>query len=361
VLGWGGVYRVERSKGIVAITFGASAVKPARLWLIVPLLLVAAACSNPTPDLPPVVDVAQVFGRAPTCAGGDAGVGDAGLDAADASVGDGDPDAAVDAGPGAWVGGAKVVIISVDGLRPDAIFAAPAPHLLEQACRGGYIWQARTVLPSLTLPSHASMLSGVVPEVHGIFHDDNLSGRGVIMVPTVLSVAHEAGRRVVVVVGKAKMAQLAPVGTRDVYRWIDGTDGEVVDAALMEVAAGFDLMFVHLPGVDYVGHLRGWMSAAYLAQVRTSDEAVGRLLAGLPLTAIVILTADHGGAGYGHGSASVSDMSIPWIITGPGITAGHALLPPVQTVDTAATAAFVLGVQLPANVTGRPVAQAWSR
>jgi hypothetical protein len=351
VLGSAGVYRVERSKGTVAT----SVVKPALIWLALPLLL-AAACSNPTPELPPVVDVVEVFGRAPICAGGDAGAAtDAGVDA---SVADGDPDAGVDAGPGASAGAPKVVIISVDGLRPDAIFAAPAPQMQQQACRGGYIWQARTVFPSLTLPSHASMLSGVTPEVHGIFHDDNLPGRGVIMVPTVLSVAHQAGRRVVVVVGKEKMAQLAPVGTRDVYRLIDGTDAEVVDAALLEVAAGFDLLFVHLPGVDYVGHAQGWMTFAYLAQVRATDQAVGRLLAGLPPTATVILTADHGGAGYGHGSASIVDMSIPWIITGPGIAAGRALAPPVQTVDTATTAAFVLGLQLPANVTGPPVTHA---
>jgi len=359
VLGSAGVYRVERSKGTVTVE--ASVVKLARGWLVLPLLLVAVGCSNPTPEFPPAIDVTQAFGRAPICSSGDAGAAAEGDGGGDASVADGDADAGVDAGPGAPVGGAKVVIISVDGLRPDAIFAAPAPHMQGQACRGGYIWQARTVLPSLTLPSHASMLSGVTPEVHGIFHDDDLPGRGGIMVPTVLSVAHQAGRRVVVVVGKEKMAQLAPAGTRDVYRWIGGTDGEVVDAALTEAVAGFDLLFVHLPEVDYVGHLQGWMSRAYLAQVRATDQAVGRLLAGLPPEATIILTADHGGAGYGHGSASVSDMSIPWIITGPGVTAGHALLPPVQTLDTAATAAFVLGVQLPANVTGRPVAQAWSR
>jgi hypothetical protein len=356
VLGWPAVYRVARSKGIAT----ASDAKPARRWLALLFLpLVAVACSNPTPELPPAVDVTQVFSRAPICGGGDAGseVGaDGGLDAADASVAVGEGDA----GSGEATGGARVVILSVDGLRPDAIFAAPAPHMLAHACRGGYIWQARTVLPSLTLPSHASMLSGVTPEVHGIFHDDDLPGRGVITVPTLSSVAHQAGRRVVVVVGKSKMAQLAPVGTRDVYRFIDGTDAEIVDVALSEVTAGFDLLFVHLPGVDYVGHLRGWMTAPYLAQVRATDEAVGRLLAALPPTTTVILTADHGGAGYGHGSASIADMSIPWIVTGPGIAKGRALLPPVQTVDTAATAAFVLGLQLPANVTGRPVTQAFA-
>ena len=34
--------------------------------------------------------------------------------------------------------------------------------------RGAYTWQAQTILPSLTLPSHVSMLTGFTPDVHGV-------------------------------------------------------------------------------------------------------------------------------------------------------------------------------------------------
>ena len=60
----------------------------------------------------------------------------------------------------------------MDGLRPDAIFHAPAPNLQALACQGAYSWRARTIHPSITLPSHASMVSGFPPEQHGIFHND---------------------------------------------------------------------------------------------------------------------------------------------------------------------------------------------
>ena len=308
-------------------------------WLL--LVAVVAGClDRRAGEAPPSIAVSAVFGRAPACA--------------DAGVVVSAPVAALAPGTG------KVVIISVDGLRPDAVFLAPAPHILAQACRGAYSWQARTILPSLTLPSHASMLSGVTAEVHGIFHNDNDPVYGPIAVPTVLGLAKQAGKRVVVVVGKEKLGQLAPPESRDVFRWIAAGDAAVVDAALAELGAGFDLLFVHLPGVDLEGHADGWMTSRYLEQVRATDNAVGRLLAALPPDATVILTADHGGAGYVHGSAVAEDASIPWIIAGPGVAAGHALASAVATMDTAATAAHLLGVQLPAEAPGRAVLEAWT-
>ncbi|MDX1520978.1 MAG: alkaline phosphatase family protein, partial [Anaerolineae bacterium] len=49
-----------------------------------------------------------------------------------------------------------VVIISVDGLRPDAILQTDTPILDGLIGRGAYTDQARAVLPSVTLVNHAS-------------------------------------------------------------------------------------------------------------------------------------------------------------------------------------------------------------
>jgi hypothetical protein len=265
----------------------------------------------------------------------------------------------VPVGPGGVVAAtAKVLVVSIDGLRPDAVFKAPAKQLLALACAGSYSWQARTVDPTVTIPGHASMLSGFPPEAHKIFHDDLRPGY--IAVPTVMAQARRAGRRVVIVVGKEKLIQLAPPDTFDVFVWAPGGDNDVADKAIVEARAGFELMVVHFPDVDLTGHAQGWMSEPYLAQVRTTDAALGRLLEVVPPETIVIVSADHGGYGYIHWSDLPEDHYIPWIARGPGVPAGHAIAQPISTMDTAATAAQILGVKLAPGARGQPVLEALS-
>jgi arylsulfatase A-like enzyme len=101
------------------------------------------------------------------------------------------------------------------------------------------------------------------------------------------------------------------------------------------------------------------MSADYLAAVRRADAAVGRIVAALPSDTTIIVTADHGGHPEGHGSDRPEDTTIPWVITGPSTQRSKYLGTYIRTVDTAATAAFVLGVTLPPDAEGRPVYDAF--
>jgi hypothetical protein len=252
----------------------------------------------------------------------------------------------------------RVLVISVDGLRPDAIFVAPAPHLLELACRGAYSWQAETITPSMTVPAHASMVSGFLPDVHGLFNDDLRAGY--LAAPTVMGVAKAAGKRVVIVVGKEKLVQIDPPGSADVYV-LAGSDEEVINQAILQASGGFDLMFIHLPLVDLTGHATGWMSSAYLAQVAATDTALARLLQVVGPEVTVIVTADHGGYDFIHWSGAPEDWQIPWIIAGPGIRPGQALTTAISTVDTAATAAAVLGLTLDEGASGQPIDEAFAR
>jgi N-acetylneuraminic acid mutarotase len=238
---------------------------------------------------------------------------------------------------------------------------ADAPRIFTLAQSGAYTWNAQTIFPPVTLPSHASMLSGYTPEGHGITWNDNLPGRGTISVPTILSVAHDAGLRTVMVVGKEKMGHFNAPGSVDSYSYIITGDQGVADEAAAQIQQGFDLMFVHLPNIDFFGHSTGWMSETYLFEISNADSAVGRLLDALPENTTVILTADHGGHGTGHGSNIPEDLTIPWIIAGPNVVADHLLTSHVTTTDTAATAAYILGLSLPADVVGQPVYEAFGQ
>jgi hypothetical protein len=253
----------------------------------------------------------------------------------------------------------KMVFMSIDGLRPDAIVKAPAVNMLRLLCKGSYSWQAQTIRPSITLPSHASMLSGFPPEVHGLYHNDLRPG--FIPVPTVLAVAHAAGLRTVMVVGKEKLVQLAPDNTVDSFVWAPNGDDDVAATAIAEAKKGFDLMFVHFAFVDLTGHALMWLSDAYLRQVQATDAAVGRLLKALPEHTTVLLSADHGGHGFNHQAGVPEDLTIPWIIAGPTIRKAHAISAPISTLDTAATVAQVFGLRLRADAVGRVVQEAFDR
>jgi phosphopentomutase len=160
------------------------------------------------------------------------------------------------------------------------------------------------------------------------------------------------------IAGKEKFTHFRDEGGCEA--WVTGKgDSEIAAAAAGQVSWGVDLLFVHLPDVDAAGHASQWMSAGYLAAVRRADEAVGRIVAALPPDMTIILTADHGGHDTAHGSNDPTDVTIPWIIAGPGIATGRPIAGTVRTMDTAATAARVLGIRLSPGTTGTPVAEAF--
>lgn len=252
----------------------------------------------------------------------------------------------------------RVAILSVDGLRPDALARTETLNLHGLMSRGAHTLAARTIDLSNTLPAHTSMLSAYPLSVHKVSWDDYQPGKR-ITVPMLFTATKAQGLRSAAVVGKDKFLHYRDMGDADAFVLALQGDDDVANQAIAQMAAPWDLMFVHLPDVDLTGHAKGWMSTAYLERVTVADRAVGRVLAALPEGATVIVTSDHGGHGFGHGTTLKEDVSIPWIIAGPGIRKGVTITTPVSTLDTAATAARILKMSLPGDVGGRSVAPAF--
>src|SRR5262245_24870919 len=250
----------------------------------------------------------------------------------------------------------KVALISIDGLRADAVSAENTPNIWALAARGAYSCSAQTIFPSNTLPGHASMLTGVEPLVHGVTFDE-YSDTFQFSTPTALSLVHAAGKRSVMVVGKEKFRQLLTTGSVDSFTWSKYGDDDIVNEAIVQMQTGFDFLFVHLPQVDQVGHFSGWMSPEYIAQVKTADAAFGRLSTYLPVGTTIILTSDHGGAQKVHGTTAKTDLTIPWIIAGPRVLRRGAISRNVRTTDTAMTILAVLNITAPSNCTGKSVSE----
>jgi predicted AlkP superfamily pyrophosphatase or phosphodiesterase len=254
----------------------------------------------------------------------------------------------------------------VDGLRPEAIKLADTPTLDELIAQGAVSWSAQTVLPSATLPGHASMVCGSSPEVHGVNWNSYQPERGYVPLPTLFSVVHEAGFSTALFVGKAKLEHLAVPRTVDSFANIIGGDARVAKRAVEYLReASPDVLLVHLPDVDTTGHVHGWLTPGQLDFVTLADGALATLLNTLETigrleSMLIIVTADHGGVGTAHGGSDPESMTIPWIIAGPGIRPGYEIKGDVMVYDTAVTAAWALGLPLPAEWKGKPIVEAFS-
>jgi phosphopentomutase len=211
------------------------------------------------------------------------------------------------------------------------------------------------------------MLSGVGPEKHKIIWNEINLELGIIEVPTLFSLAHEAGLSTAMVVGKPKFEHLVIPGSVDDYIYAGFTDSQVVKEAVQVIEAGLpDLLFIHLPDVDSAGHLSGWMSSDQLEAIALTDHQVGKVVSALEAggeleTSLLIITADHGGHERLHGSDLPEDMTIPWLAVGPGIPAGLTIAGEIISYDTAATALYALGVPVPPEWDGEPVLEIFNQ
>jgi predicted AlkP superfamily pyrophosphatase or phosphodiesterase len=258
----------------------------------------------------------------------------------------------------------RVLILSIDGLRPDAILAAPMPNLLNlMQTSAAYSLNAQTIYPSATLPAHSSMLTGLCPSKHGVDWNDYLPEKGYANGTDIFDLAHAAGLQTVMYVGKEKLRQVTEPSSTDIFVYINDRDLVIADDLIANFPRDFGLLFVHFPLVDGMGHEYGWMSPEQLSVAYRADEALGNILAeldarGLRDETLIIVTADHGGHDTSHGSSRPEDMTIPWIASGPGIQP-KVLTTQVHTMDTAATAAFILGLPIPPEWDGLPVYEAF--
>jgi arylsulfatase A-like enzyme len=272
----------------------------------------------------------------------------------------------------AFVGATShVIIVSIDGLRPDAITRFGATTIGRLASEGSHTYSATTINPSKTLPSHTSMLTGEGPDEHGITWNSNETDtHATVAIPTVFGIARSNGLTTAAFFSKGKFNHLEVPGSLDYSQAPNGNRKWDADRTIGDVerylrSSKPNLLFVHIAEPDKAGHLWGWMSGLYGRAVRKSDAAVARLLTVADRAYgednyTVIVTADHGGHGRTHGSSRAEDMTIPWIAWGKGTNEGTTIAGTVRTMDTAGTALWLLGIAAPDGWTGTPVREAFS-
>jgi predicted AlkP superfamily pyrophosphatase or phosphodiesterase len=262
-----------------------------------------------------------------------------------------------------------VFIISFDGGKPSVMQQSKMPVLQKLAREGAVTWNAQTVMPSITLVSHTSMLTGVRPKKHKVDWNNWDPPKGIVTVPTVFSLAkadakaQKTGVTTAMFFGKEKFFHLAQPGMLDAMCLPDYSAKIVSEqAAQYIISRKPHLTFIHFADPDGAGHDKGWGSKEQIQAFADCDNALKVVLnalqkAGIAHKSAIILSADHGGHEKTHGTDSPDDMIIPWIAYGAGIRPRTIITAPVSTCDTAATALQLLNIPLPSNFDGQPV---WS-
>ncbi|MBI4601448.1 MAG: alkaline phosphatase family protein [Planctomycetes bacterium] len=256
----------------------------------------------------------------------------------------------------------RVLVVSIDGLRSDAVTVELTPSLAGLKARGASTLGAESLEPTFTIPNHVSMLTGLTPAAHGITAADDPGD--LVVDGTILELAHARGLKTALYLSKAKLRLLAKPGALDRYVVsAQGASSEAAGALLQDLedpAARWHLAFLHIAEPDAAGHGHQWMSPEYLEAVREADRLVGRIVGrleelGLRAGTLLIVLADHGGAGSGHASPVPEVRRVPWIATGARVRGGAAIGRRVHVHDTAPTVLRALGLEIPLWMEGAAV------
>jgi predicted AlkP superfamily pyrophosphatase or phosphodiesterase len=263
----------------------------------------------------------------------------------------------------------KLLFIMLDGCRPDGLLQADTPRLDSVWQSGAYTWRARSVMPCVTLPAHTSIFRGVSPEKHGV-KADNIYVSSASTYPSIIEVAKMGNLRTAMFYSWEQLRDISNPGSLDTSYYVSAHYGEDNDTHIAQTAAAHlvekqpDFCFLYLGDIDINGHLFGWMSPEYISAVEANDRAVGMVLDTLERHNLrerytILIQADHGGHETDHGADTPEDMTIPWMLNGRHIKQAHEIQQSVSLLDTSATIAHALGLEIPTVWEGKPVHEAF--
>lgn len=289
--------------------------------------------------------------------------------------------------------GTPIVLISVDTLRSDHLpaygYGGVETPSIDRLCRDGILFErAYTHIP-LTLPSHVSLLTGLLPPTHGV--RDNLGY-------TVDSTTALLLQQTLKESGYATGAGVSAYVLRRATGISAGFDFFEDDIEISSDPSGPGVQAIQRPGAETLNVVRPWLRSvsdqpfflffhifephspydppaeyaarypsAYDGEVAAADQVVGDLLDELRdlrvyEESLIVFLSDHGEGLGDHGEAEHglflyrSTLQVPLILKLPrGERAGETIEYPVQLIDVNPTLVSALGLQLGEHVRGTPL------
>jgi arylsulfatase A-like enzyme/Flp pilus assembly protein TadD len=282
----------------------------------------------------------------------------------------------------------SVLLVTLDTFRGDFLGSSrsggPAtPKLDELAKRGVAFTRARASAP-LTLPSHASILTGLYPPEHGV--RGNGSFRLADRHRTLAEALRESGYETAAFVASFVLdARFGLAQGFDLYDDDLGTEtaelespeaertGDLVLASFANWLRSRDdtkpfFAWVHFydPHFPYRApepFASRYGADSYAAEIAYTDSLVGEVLKSVPPSTFVVVLGDHGEGLGEHLEATHSlliynsTIAVPMILAGPGLPGGRSISTLSRTIDLPATILDYLGLP-PALGSGRSLRSA---
>lgn len=268
----------------------------------------------------------------------------------------------------------RVLVIGVDGLKPDAIPEADTPVLDALIASGTYNDNAQCEDLTFSGPNWSTILHGVHRDRHGVVNNAYM--------PTQLGdypdlFAHLEHARPEWTTARLTtwdmIHQRQPTGADiDLFQPYDqgGDDyvarrgAELIAGDVPDAPHGVHAIFVYLGNVDIAGHTHGFHKSVrgYLDAIEVADAQIGQLIDAVRAREeahneawLVVLTSDHGGnIDKGHAGNTIDRRTIPFLVSGPLAAKGTAV-PEPKNVDVVATVLAYLGVDPMRPIDGHSV------
>lgn len=251
----------------------------------------------------------------------------------------------------------KVLIIGIDGCRPDALMAANAPNLKSLMQKGIFTLNAQADELTVSGPSWSSMLTGYTSAKHQVLGND-FENNLLSTYPHFFSYLPKELKLVSIAHWFPINKYIAkPFADKTVFRFDQGVANRCV--AYLDGRKSPDVIFLHFDAVDHAGHNTGFSpnNQDYLEAIERIDTYVGEVIAALDNRKkrkpeenwLVLSSTDHGGQGTGHGGGkddperrnifiiAQNDAFVPQQLTGGNV------------MDVAVTALDFLGTNLTRN------------
>lgn len=285
---------------------------------------------------------------------------------------------------------APVVVISVDTLRADHLpaygYRAVETPSLDALRRDSILYENAYSHSPLTFPSHASLLTGLLPFRHGV--RDNIGFNLTPAHPTLATLLRQEGYATGAAVSTYLLrAERGLNAGFDLYddrlgdSPADERPGDSTAQALERWASSVSgkplFLFLHLyePHTPYEPpepFKSRYPDRPYDGEIAASDAVVGRFVSylknkGLYDPSLLFFLSDHGEGLNDHGEDEHGvflyreDIRVPLLVKLPrSLRAGSTIASPVGLTDVVPTVMDVLGLAVPQEVQGRSLALAGS-